>query len=79
VSGETYFLIHCNEEPWVLEATEAVILDYLEKDDEGAVVASTFAPGESRDPDPNYWGGRSLIIRGEIVQPKPRTVKYELR
>ena len=41
----------------------------------------TNAMTEITDPDTNYWGGKVLIIKGEIVTPKPieHIVSWELK
>lgn len=34
-----------------------------------------------KESDTNYWGGKTLIIKGEIVSPQPKEVvtKYEIK
>lgn len=39
-----------------------------------------FGPNDPIDSDPNYWGSKILLIKGEIVQPKPvkRVTEFEV-
>lgn len=73
-----YYLIRNDDgETFVREMTkeqiEAFVNDHLIKSD----LCWHIAPSNT---DTNYWGGKYLIIKGQIVVPKPVEVvkRYEL-
>jgi len=69
----TYFVINCTPEGYVsvipderehlLKVLDGKQYEFIEKLDEY---------------DPQYWGNQVLIIKGEIVIPKPKVVKYDI-
>lgn len=76
-----YFLITSSDgEVCIREGSADEILGYLETDeDTGEFVDSAYEPGQSFPSDPMYWrDNHVMIIRGEIVTPRPVSVKYEL-
>lgn len=76
-----YFLVtSSNGEIRIHEGSSEEILSYLETDeDSGEFVDSAFGSGEQFPADPMYWGdNRVMIIKGEVVTPRPVSVKYEL-
>jgi len=68
-----YFVISCNDDGEVsVEPFEKDgLLRYIEE--EGYNGESDFIDMDRFTQDPQYWGGRLLIIKGEIVVPKPVT------
>lgn len=75
---ETYFTISNSDgDTYVYEATKESLLKELDEGDLSIDEILTEIPESN---DTNYWGGKTLIIKGEIVVPKPVTVveKYEL-
>jgi hypothetical protein len=65
-----YFVIKCSEDGDVsferldaAELTKRLSQDYYGEDVEWS--------GSAPDPDSQYWGKRAVIIKGELVTPKP--------
>lgn len=55
--------------------TKEELLEDLNEDPDAAFFSS---PDDlAIDSDPNYWGEKQLLIKGEVVQPKPKTVVKE--
>lgn len=57
--GDTY--VETLTEDQVRERLDEASLDFLSAD-------------ESFDTDTNYWGDHSLLIKGEVVVPQPKTI-----
>ena len=74
----TYFLIHCSEDG------DVSVTPYEKDDLLRAIKNKDYGPIEFMENinygDPQYWGNKSLIIKGEIVIPKPKKVveEYEI-
>ena len=60
--------------------SDAAVLELLDFDEEtGKLLSEPFATSESIDLDPGYWKkNQVLIVKGEVVTPKPVAVRYEL-
>ena len=70
---ETYFVISNSDgDTRVRQLTKSELLSELE---DGLEYSSVI-----KDHDPNYWGYESIIIKGEIITPRPveKIVTYEL-
>lgn len=69
----SYFLIECDEdgEISVCKYKKEELLDLINDNDDMVFMS------EIIDSDPNYWGNKCLIIEGEIILPKPKTVVKE--
>lgn len=82
MSEGKYFWISCDEDGDVHVHTYTrreleVELERRARDgDVPVAVFSAAFPGS----DPQYWGGKSIIIKGEIIVPSPRDViqRWEL-
>ena len=79
----SYFYIYCNEdgETRVREMEPEEILSELIDDNDREdpdVEMNQFWTTAPEDSDPCYWKGKRLIIKGEIVTPRPVSVRYEL-
>jgi hypothetical protein len=79
-----YYWIECSEDgdvrvsSYTKDELERVLGDPETNDPDGRRTSglALAVPGS----DPMYWNGKSIIIKGEIVVPKPRDVvqKWEL-
>lgn len=75
---DKYFVIHNGEgDTTVTEFTKEKLIKALEDNNwgEGIEALTTI-----KERDTNYWGGRILIIKGNIVTPKPveTVVRYDI-
>jgi hypothetical protein len=71
----SYFLIECSEDGDV-SITQHDRESLVKSISNGEYKNATFinsVPGV----DPQYWGGQVLVIKGEIVVPKPKEVVME--
>jgi len=72
-----YFMIDCTEDGvYVTEVTSDTIKSDM-RTLEAAAVNTFFKPGEKFDSDPNYWGTKTLLIKGEVVVPRPKDTVTE--
>lgn len=64
----------------IRRGTQEDIVAMLDTDeDTGELLSDVFDEDDDFTGDPCYWGdSRVLIIRGDVVTPKPVTVQYEL-
>ena len=70
---ELYYVIHNGEGDTIVSVyTKEQLLKELDEE-EGGFYEGIFDKLPD-DGDTNYWGGRSLIIKGSIVSPKPEQV-----
>lgn len=71
-----YYLIFCDEDG------DVSVEEYIKPDLLKALQDEDYGPigfiDKLGDNDPQYWGNNALIIKGEIVKPKPKTVFKEL-
>lgn len=78
-----YFMITVNSDGEVRvynDSRPEAIIRHLDKDeDTGELTSEPFGPYDGFDIDPQEWDdGRVLIIKGEVVVPKPVSIDYEL-
>jgi len=67
----TYFVIDNSDgDTYVRQMTRTQVEQMLVEWDEMGEQAGEFL-SEVPEADTNYWGGKTLIIKGEIVIPKP--------
>ena len=72
---EKYFVIRAGEDGVRISSyTKAQLLKELKLDADDSDV---FLNSENFDSDPNYWGTKTLIIKGEIVTPIVKKIVEE--
>jgi hypothetical protein len=74
-----YFVLSCSEdgEVYVSPKTDDEIYDWLSSEEvEGAEFGSM--ADLLKEHDPQYWGRKKFIIKGEVIQPIVKTVAYRL-
>ena len=72
-----YFVIHNFEgETGVDQISKQELIERLKNNDSSYYGQEGFLE-EIKDPDTNYWGRNLLIIKGEIIMPKPIEVVNE--
>jgi hypothetical protein len=79
--SDTYFLISVSDGDIRIHSGDSEdIIGYLDTDeDTGELTTSAFHAHERFEGNPMYWDdNRVLIIKGEVVTPKPVSVDYEL-
>lgn len=68
-----YFILHSGDDGFSAEMVdEKTLLERLNEDYYGDVEA-LLTDNFPVNPDPNYWGSRLMIIKGDLVMPKPVT------
>lgn len=76
-----YFIIHNSEDGEVsVHQMDAEELQKKLKEDYWGTGKKFILPNDIFDCDPNYWGGKLLIIKGEIIVPKAKQtiIEYEV-
>jgi len=64
----SYFLLSCTEDGRYIETlTKAQVMELLVGPEEGRPVCAIKIP----DKDMSYWGDLSVLIKGELVIPRP--------
>jgi hypothetical protein len=67
----SYFVLKASEDGFsVREVTKEWILTQMAEEGSGFSAADA-EPTMPRETDPNYWGSKMVIIKGEIVEPIP--------
>jgi len=82
MGSEVFFVITVSDgDVYIRGLLEKELLDELTPNKDGyAVLDGTKAAHEIPNTDPMYWHDKFIIIKGEIVVPKPKQVvsRYEL-
>ena len=80
-----YFIVGVDEDgdPFIYSASDqkTLLAAFLSPDDGGWLDPSKASTEQGvGGTDPNYWGGKYLIIKGHVVQPGPRekVVQWEI-
>lgn len=74
--SQSYFLITTTEDGIRIRQTtkEQVAKEMAD----GECEIADFAKEIPKDADPNYWGCKAVLIKGEIVVPREKTVVTEI-
>jgi len=72
----TYFVINCSDGDVIVTSYEKEhLLKAIEDEYYGHGIEFMETLSES---NPQYWGNQVLIIKGEVVTPRPKIVKYDI-
>ena len=79
-----YFIVGVDEDgdPYVYTMSQNALLEAFLPEDDSGWLDPSMASTENLvgGTDPNYWGGKYLIIKGHVVQPGPieKVVQWEI-
>jgi hypothetical protein len=70
-----YFIIHNSDGDTTVEQVDKeTLIKYLQPEEGGCYYGKVGFLNKIADTDTNYWGDNILIIKGEIVTPRPKQV-----
>ena len=74
---KNYFIIHCNEdgEITVEQISHEELIDRMDDPDYYGKDVEFIT--ELIDPDPQYWNGKFLVIKGKIAKPTFKSISFE--